>query len=66
MYDRSVTLSMPKSIWYWGTSAFRGSVKILTSMSSLSEWKGTRVGKRPTNSGIMPNSMRSVASTWNQ
>ena len=29
----------------------------------MSEWKGTRAGNLPTNSGIMPNSMRSWAST---
>jgi hypothetical protein len=38
-------------------------VKNLTSISSVNEWKGTRAGKRPTNSGIIPNSMRSWAST---
>ncbi len=35
----------------------------ITSISSVSEWKGTRAGNRPTNSGIIPNSMRSWAST---
>ena len=43
--------------------AFLGSVRILTSMLSLSEWKGTRAGKRPTNSGIIPKSIKSPAST---
>lgn len=44
------TLSIPKSIWNWGTSAFLGSVRILTSIAVDNEWNGTRIGNRPTNS----------------
>ena len=49
---------------YWGTRALRGWVRICTSMSSLRLWNGTTIGKRPTNSGIIPNSIRSRASDW--
>lgn len=54
---------MLKSAWYCGTSAFLGSVRILTSDSSSNECKLTTTGSRPTNSGIIPNSTRSRAST---
>ena len=57
------TLSICRSAWYCGISALRGSVKIFINISSLREWKGTTTGKRPTNSGIIPNSIKSLAST---
>lgn len=44
------TWSMPRRALYCGTKAFFGSVRILTNMPMSSEWKGTRTGKRPTNS----------------
>lgn len=49
--------------WYWGTTALRGSVRIRTSVSSSRLCRGTTTGRRPTNSGIIPNSIRSRAST---
>ena len=61
---RSLTLSMLNSAWYCGTKAFRGSVRILTREPSSKECKLTTTGRRPTNSGIIPNSTRSRASTW--
>ncbi len=57
------TLSILKRAWYWGITALRGSVRICTSISSSRLCSGTTTGRRPTNSGIMPNSMRSRAST---
>lgn len=60
---KSQTLSMLKSAWYWGITALRGSVRIRTRVLSSRLCRGTTTGKRPTNSGIMPNSMRSRAST---
>lgn len=62
-YIRVLTLSMLNRAWYWGTTALRGSVKIRTSVSSSKLCRGTTTGRRPTNSGIIPNSMRSLAST---
>lgn len=58
-----LTLSMLKSAWYWGTSALRGATRILTSISWVRLWNGTTTGRRPQNSGIKPNSIRSRAST---
>ena len=55
---------MLNSAWYCGTKAFRGSVRILTREPSSKECKLTTTGRRPTNSGIIPNSTRSRASTW--
>ncbi|KAJ8002503.1 hypothetical protein DPEC_G00159580 [Dallia pectoralis] len=49
--------------WYCGMTALRGSVRIRTSVSSSRLCSGTTTGSRPTNSGIIPNSMRSRAST---
>lgn len=60
---RTPTLSMLNRAWYWGTTALRGSVKIWTSVSSSKLCRGTITGRRPTNSGIIPNSIRSLAST---
>jgi len=60
---RRLTMSMLNSFWYCGTRAFFGSMRTWTSIASDSEWNGIRIGKRPTNSGIMPNSIRSRAST---
>jgi len=54
---------MLNSVWYWVMRAFFGSVRIRISMSSVREWNGTTTGNRPTNSGIIPNSTRSCAST---
>lgn len=62
-YVRALTLSMLNRAWYWGTTALRGSVKIRTSVSSSRLCRGTTTGRRPTNSGIIPNSIRSLAST---
>ena len=60
---RTPTLSILKRAWYWGISAFFGSVRICTNMSAVRLWSGTTTGKRPTNSGIIPNSIKSLAST---
>lgn len=60
---RPLTLSILNRAWYWGTTALRGSVKIRTSVSSSRLCRGTTTGRRPTNSGIIPNSIRSLAST---
>lgn len=57
------TLSMLKRAWYCGTTALRGSVRMRTSVSSSRLCRGTTTGSRPTNSGIIPNSIRSRAST---
>lgn len=62
-YNRALTLSMLNRAWYWGTTALRGSVKIRTSVSSSRLCRGTTTGRRPTNSGIIPNSIKSLAST---
>lgn len=64
MKNKNLTLSMLNKAWYWGITALRGSVSICTSVFSSRLCKGTTTGNRPTNSGIMPNSMRSLASTW--
>jgi len=57
-------MSMLNSFWYCGTNAFFGSINTWTSIASDNEWNGIRMGNRPTNSGIIPNSIRSRASTW--
>ena len=51
--------SMSKNRRYCLTSAFRGSVMILTRASTSSGMSGQITGSRPMNSGIMPNSSRS-------
>ncbi len=52
---------MLKRVWNWGMRALRGSVRMRTSMSCDSECSGVITGNRPTNSGIIPNSIRSRA-----
>ena len=51
--------SISNSFWYCRTRALRGSVRMRTSASSSSGSSGAITGKRPMNSGIMPNSSRS-------
>ena len=56
---------MENKCWYCLKSAFLGSVKIVTSESSLNECMATTTGRRPTNSGIMPKFTRScVSRAW--
>lgn len=55
---------MLNKAWYWEITAFRGSVSTCTSVFSSRLCNGTTTGNRPTNSGIMPNSIRPLASTW--
>lgn len=59
----ALTLSILNRAWYWGTTALRGSVRMRTSVGSSRLCRGTTTGRRPTNSGIIPNSIRSRAST---
>ena len=47
---------------YCGINAFLGSVNILISESSVSEFIETKTGSRPTNSGIIPKFIKSCAS----
>ena len=49
--------------WYCFTRAFRGSTRILTSASASSWETEPTTGRRPTNSGIRPNLMRSSGRT---
>ena len=55
----SLTFSNSKSFLYCFTKAFFGSLSILTSVSSLSSSKVATTGRRPKNSGINPNFIRS-------
>ena len=58
--------SMPSSskrCWYWRTREFDGSVRTRTRSSSVSSFVEVRMGRRPINSGIMPNLCRSSADT---
>ena len=59
----SSTLSKLKSFAYCFVKAFFGSVSTLTSASSSSSCKDTTTGIRPTNSGMIPNLMRSCGCT---
>ena len=55
----SFTPSISNSFWYCLTSAFLGSVRMRTSASSSSSSSVATTGRRPMNSGIMPNLSRS-------
>ena len=55
----SSTPSRPSSFWYCLHNAFFGSVRIRTSASSSSASSVTVIGRRPTNSGIRPNFVKS-------
>ena len=55
----SSTPSSSMSFLYCFTSALRGSVRMRTSASSSRLSSVTRIGRRPTNSGIRPNLSRS-------
>uniref|UniRef100_A0A1I8GHE6 RGS domain-containing protein n=1 Tax=Macrostomum lignano TaxID=282301 RepID=A0A1I8GHE6_9PLAT len=55
--------SMPNSSLYWLMRALRGSTRILASIAASRLCRTLMTGNRPTNSGIMPKSMRSRAST---
>ena len=57
------TLSILNRAWYCGTSAFLGTVNIFMSAFSSNECSATTTGRRPTNSGIIPKSIKSLAST---
>ena len=59
----SSTPSMLNSFWYCLIRAFLGSVRICMSAFSSSSSRVATTGKRPTNSGIRPNLMRSSGST---
>jgi hypothetical protein len=59
----SSTPSIENSFWYCLTSAFLGSVRICTkALSSVSSPSVAMTGRRPTNSGIRPNLIRSSGS----
>ena len=59
---RSFTFSYSKSFWYCRVMALRGWVRIWTSAGRSSSWSAPITGKRPTNSGMRPNLMRSWGS----
>ena len=53
--NSSLTSSMASSFWYCFKIAFFGSFKMRTNISSVSASKVNMIGRRPKNSGIMPN-----------
>ena len=55
--------SMPNNTWYCFTKAFLGSVKISIIAASSNSLKVVMTGKRPINSGIKPNLIKSSGST---
>ena len=57
------TLSRLNKYLYCSTSAFLGSLRILTSADSSSSWRLDMTGSLPTNSGIKPNLIRSSGSS---
>ena len=59
----SVTPSSSKSFWYCLTSAFFGWLRMFTSAASSSSSSAVTMGRRPMNSGIIPNLSRSSGST---
>ena len=62
--NSSSQFSIWKNLWYCFTSAFLGSVMMRTRASTSSGVSGQTIGRRPTNSGIMPNSRMSSLVTW--
>ena len=65
--NSSSTPSSSKSFWYCLTSALRGSVRIWTSASWSSLFTLAISGRRPMNSGIRPNLVRSSGRTcWSR
>ena len=60
--NSSSTLSRSNSRWYCFVRALRGSVSTDTSASRSSFATAVKTGRRPTNSGIMPNFRRSSGS----
>ena len=59
----SSTSSSARSFWYCLIMALRGSRRILTSISFVSACREQMIGRRPRNSGIMPNVRRSSTVT---
>ena len=57
------TSSIARSFWYCLTMAFLGFLRISTSISFVSPWRVKITGRRPRNSGIIPNSRRSSTAT---
>ena len=57
------TLSKPNNLSYWRTSAFFGSTSTCINASSLNAVTLVITGRRPINSGIMPNFKRSSGIT---
>src|SRR5438552_1099666 len=57
--NRNVTCSNSNSRWYWRTSAFLGLVRMATRLFRSRSVNALITGRRPTNSGINPNWMRS-------
>ena len=55
--------SSSKRCWYWRTSELLGSVRTRTKSSLVSSFVDVRIGRRPMNSGIIPNLWRSSALT---
>ncbi len=62
--NSSSTLSSAKTRSYCFVSAFFGSIRICTSASLNSGATALTTGRRPMNSGMRPNLMRSSGSTW--
>jgi len=58
-----LTPSMEKRVWNCGTTAFLGWVSISTKLWTVRLCREVTMGNRPTNSGIIPNSIKSLAST---
>ena len=59
---RSLTFSYSNSFWYCRVMALRGWVRIWTSAGLSSSCSVPMTGRRPTNSGISPNLIRSCGS----
>ena len=59
----SFTFSISNIFWYCFTSAFFGWVRMVTRSSSRRSLRVATTGSRPTNSGIIPNFIRSSGST---
>jgi hypothetical protein len=61
--NRSLTFSYSNSFWYCRVMALRGCVRICTSAGLSSSCRVPVTGRRPTNSGMRPNLMRSCGSS---
>ena len=64
--NSNFTSSIARSFWYCFKIAFLGSLRISTSISLVSPFKVKIIGRRPKNSGIMPNFLRSSTVTFSR